>query len=84
MKAPAPLLLALFMSGLLAAPADAQIVRRIIGHAIAGKAIRSITGADPGAETQTDDGATAAGKNDAGAYAPPDSAPQEGQQGKSE
>jgi hypothetical protein len=84
MKAPTRLLSALFVSGLFAFPADAQIVRRIIGHAIAGKAIKSITGADPGAEIETDDGAKAAGKNDTDAYAPQGSVPLQSQQGKSD
>lgn len=63
-----------------ASAAEAQIVRRIIGHAVAGKAVKSIIGQDKDASGQ-DAGAEASDPASAGragvadGAAPPETAP---------
>jgi hypothetical protein len=51
MKKTTLLLCLMFLIG--GSAAQAQIVRRVIGHAIAGKAIRSLTGKDSQTGTET-------------------------------
>ncbi len=78
MKKQACFLLALLSCGCFAPAADAQIVRRIIGHAIAGKALRTIVGKDQSAESEnareaeTDEMKEAGAGTPAGAAVPPE------------
>jgi hypothetical protein len=63
-----------------ASTAEAQIVRRIIGHAVAGKAVKSILGEDKGASGQdadadASDRSSAPGAGVADSAAAPESVP---------
>lgn len=77
MKKTAFLLCLTFFLGSLGGPAEAQIVRRIIGHAIAGKAIRSLTGKDSQTGTEAPSEAQPAESGGAGDASEPNGAPSE-------
>jgi hypothetical protein len=78
MKKTTFLLCLTFFIGALGGPAaQAQIVRRVIGHAIAGKAIRSLTGKDSQTGTEAPAEAQPAESGGAGDASEPNSAPPE-------
>lgn len=70
MKKPALILLIMLSCGWLAPTAHAQIVRRIIGHAIIGKAVKSAIGESHDKGTDSSQGVNPDGANDESPSAP--------------